>query len=60
MNTERIRGMTRRRLLLGGVGLPLAAWSARTARAAPENNVDIAARPARVRLAGADGPDTDV
>jgi FtsP/CotA-like multicopper oxidase with cupredoxin domain len=60
VNTERIRGMTRRRLLLGGVGLPLAAWSAQTARAAPENNVDIAARPARVRLAGPDGPDTDV
>jgi FtsP/CotA-like multicopper oxidase with cupredoxin domain len=60
MNTERIRGTTRRSLLLGGVGLPLAVWGARTARATPENNVDIAARPARVRFAGADSPDTDV
>ena len=56
MNTERIRGMTRRKLLLSSGCLVLA----HTARATPENNAGIAARPARVRLAGADGPDTGV
>ena len=55
MNTERIRGMTRRKLLLSCGCLVLA----RTARVAAENDID-SPRGRPVRHAGEDGPDTDV
>ena len=54
MNTERIRGMTRRKLLLSSGCLVLA----HTARATPENNAGIAARPAPRRLARRRSPPT--
>ena len=60
MTMEFIGCMTRRRLILGAGGLALAPWGARVARAATGNDIHITAGPARVRLAGADGPDTDV
>ena len=56
MNTERISGMTRRRLLFSSGCLVLA----QTARVAAENGIHLAARLARARLAGEEGPDTGV
>jgi FtsP/CotA-like multicopper oxidase with cupredoxin domain len=57
MNTERIRGMTRRKLLLSSGCLVLA----QTARVAAENGIHLAARLARARLTGGEeGPDTGI
>jgi FtsP/CotA-like multicopper oxidase with cupredoxin domain len=56
MNTERIRGMTRRKLLLSSGCLFLA----QTARVAAENGIHLAARLDRVRLTGEAGPDAGI
>ena len=52
--------LTRRSLLLGSAGLALASLDTRAPRAAGANDIHIAARPARARLAGADRPRADV
>ena len=60
MGTQYLDCLTRRRLILGAGGVALASWGAPAARSATENTLHLSAGPARVRLAGADGPDTDV
>ncbi len=57
MTAELFGRMTRRRLILGAASLAVAPWGAQAARA---NEFHLGAGPARARLAGADGPETDV